>query len=233
MQRVAVEAALHLGKSLGDIVNTCVSRLRLPVDLLICGPPCPPWAGQGTHKGQKDPKAKVFKAIILWIIYLAAKGGLLIVIIENVPGIRTNYNGHESAACKFIRVLRSCIPCFCWRVDTLKLVDYMSPQTRVRTFIRGMRTTICGTVPAPLPAWGAVKLKDCLGNFQHTPRSNFTAQQQVNIRVYEQKIVKMVEQGVLSRDDLVCIAPDRQDGLTYSQQTRKMSFPLSRQLIWM
>ena len=34
---------------------------RLPaVDVLIAGPPCPPWSVGGQRKGEKDPRAEVF-----------------------------------------------------------------------------------------------------------------------------------------------------------------------------
>jgi hypothetical protein len=45
---------LNLGKIAGDLLGKAMGTLQLPVDFLIAGPPCPPWAGQGKKKGAKD-----------------------------------------------------------------------------------------------------------------------------------------------------------------------------------
>jgi hypothetical protein len=42
---------LHLGKAAGNILNYGLRELESPVDFVISGPPCPPWAGQGSKKG--------------------------------------------------------------------------------------------------------------------------------------------------------------------------------------
>ena len=43
---------LNLGKTAGDLLKVDLDRLELPVDCLISGPPCPPWAACGNKKGQ-------------------------------------------------------------------------------------------------------------------------------------------------------------------------------------
>ena len=62
---------LHLGKVAGDIARIPLAQLQRPVDFLVAGPPCPPWAGQGVRttqgKGCRDPKAKVFMAVLSWV----------------------------------------------------------------------------------------------------------------------------------------------------------------------
>ena len=58
---------LHLCKVAGDITRIPLAQLQRPVDFLVAGPPCPPWAGQGMRKGCRDPKAKVFMAILSWV----------------------------------------------------------------------------------------------------------------------------------------------------------------------
>jgi site-specific DNA-cytosine methylase len=219
MQRVDIDKALRLGKVAGDLMKVALDALDLPVDILICGPPCPPWAGQGNHKNLKDPRAKVFMRILNWVVVLAHCGGLLCVVIENVKGILASYNGCESAADRFIRALEFAVPFFSWAVETLHLVEYARPQTRVRTFIRGLRKTIAAVIPRSLPAFGRCDLKDVLGKFPHTPRASFSPQQQENIMTYEKKIRRWVEMGHLKHGDIVAIAPDRREGLdlTFSQ----------------
>ena len=225
MELAHIDMHLKLGKTAGDILRVGLESLTLPVDMLICGPPCPPWAGQGKHLNLKDKKAKVFMRIILWIVVLAHSGGLLCVIVENVKGVLSSYAGMESAMSRFLRILRRFVPFFDWRVDTLDLRDYMFPQSRVRTFLRGLRTCVATSVPPPLPPFGRRQLIDCLGPFPHSPRASFSPQQQENIRVYERKIIDLVNAGKLCRDDIVVIAPDRQDGLTYSQSLTKNCAP--------
>ena len=41
-----------------------LEKLQTPVDLLIAGPPCPPWAGQGNKRSIADPRAKVFMNVV-------------------------------------------------------------------------------------------------------------------------------------------------------------------------
>ena len=215
----------YIWEDLGDILKVPLSALELPVDLLVAGPPCPPWAGQGNHQAMNDPRAKVFVQVILWIIHLAYCGGLLCFIVENVPGVLNSHHGLETTMDKFVRILRVAIPFFVVKVDMLRLVDYRSPQTRVRVFLRGIRTCVVAEVPPCLSPWGASRLQDFLGNFPHTHRESFSQQQQDNIRAYEIKIRQLVQQGRLSPHDIVAIHPDRQDGLTYPQHMTVNKYP--------
>ena len=76
--------ALHLGKVLGDLMRVPVRALKTPVDILMAGPPCPPWAGQGKHQGTQDIRAEVFFQILVWTFYFIRCGCLLAVCLENV-----------------------------------------------------------------------------------------------------------------------------------------------------
>ena len=97
---------LHLGKVAGDITRIPLSALEKPVDFLS-GPPCPPWAGQGVRRGCKDPKARVFMAVMSWIPYLIVTGGLLGVVLENVKGLtHQTADGREPTSEKFLRALQ-------------------------------------------------------------------------------------------------------------------------------
>ena len=44
---------------LGDLLAVDVAQL-LDFDLLIAGPPCPPWNSMGLHGGSDDVRAQVF-----------------------------------------------------------------------------------------------------------------------------------------------------------------------------
>jgi site-specific DNA-cytosine methylase len=213
-----VKIKLNLGRLVGNLLQVPLQHLDLPVDVLVCGPPCPPWAGQGNHKAMRDSRAQVFVTIILWIVYMAHCGGLLVAIVENVKGVLHSYNGLEPAMDKFIRVLTKHVPFFHWCTDTLEAIDYLCPQTRVRTFLRGIRKTISPAgVPKPLSPFGRRPLKTALGNFNCTPRSSFPLQQQANIKVYEKKIKGMYLAGRLHLNDIVVVAADRQEGCEFPQ----------------
>ena len=54
---------LNLGKKAGDILNVPLEALEKPIDFLVSGPPCPPWAGQGKRQGCKDPRSHVFMTV--------------------------------------------------------------------------------------------------------------------------------------------------------------------------
>ena len=216
---------LHLGKILGNLLKLPLDRLALPCDLLCCGPPCPPWSGLGNRGAMSDPRALVFVRIVIWIVILSHSGGLLMAIVENVKGVLHSHHGLESAMDIFMRVLNTHVPFFHWRVDTLELQNYLAPQTRVRTFLRGMRRSIVSQVPAPLPAFGRRLLKDCLGPFPCTDRGTLSAQQQINLKVYEAKIKERVVAGSLQQSDVVTIAVDRQDDRTFPQKVTVNAVP--------
>lgn len=204
------DVKLNLGPLKGDLLRKALSEIELPVDLLVCGPPCPPWAGQGCHNSFKDCRAKVFMRIILWVIFLARCGGLLIVIIENVPGVLHSHGGLESPMDRFLRILREHAPSFEWAVDTLELVHYGRPQTRRRVFLRGLRKLIASCVPRPLRPFGQTSLRHVLARLPNTRREDFTQQQQGNIAAYENRIRAEVENGKMSLSDICVVAPDRQ-----------------------
>ena len=87
-----MDIQLNLGKKIGDVTKKSVLALQKPVDLLIAGPPCPPWAGQGNKQGLRDIRAKVFLKILEWLIFFIKGCGLLCVILENVLGITYEYD---------------------------------------------------------------------------------------------------------------------------------------------
>ena len=66
---------LNLGKSLGDLLSKGLLELESPCDILVAGPPCPPWAGQGNHNGMNDIRAAVFIRVLLWVFFLAKLAG--------------------------------------------------------------------------------------------------------------------------------------------------------------
>ena len=187
---------LNLGKKSGDLLNCALSQLKLPVDFIISGPPCPPWAGQGCKRGLNDKRSLVFLAILQWVFHLVKVGCLLGCILENVTGILSKHCGGEPAINKFLRILQHSCPEFTWRVQVLDALDYLLPQTRVRVFLVGVRKAICGIVPPALPRFGRRNLRDILGAYPITPRNSYTEPQQKNLAAFESAIHDLFQSGL-------------------------------------
>jgi site-specific DNA-cytosine methylase len=209
---------LHLGETLGDLLRFPIKKLQTPVDFLIAGPPCPPWSGQGCKKSLKDARADVFLRIIAWALFLIGSGGLIGVVLENVPGILTPYDRNEPAITLMMRVLRKCAPEFHWKIDILKAVDYLLPQTRKRVFLRGLRASIFQSIPSALKPFGRRDLRDVLGKYPSVDRRDLTSIHfSKNIHDFESTVRNRVFVGKLKRRDIVCVSIDRATGRIYKQ----------------
>ena len=117
---------------------------------------------------------------------------------------------------KFLRALRTRLPEFTWSVDTLKLVEYKVPHSRIRVFLRGGRKLMCDSVPAPLKPFGTSSLRSFLGPYPHTPRTRFTQPQRENLEEHEQRIRNMVSDGKLQMHDIVVVAADRSQNAAWN-----------------
>ena len=127
------QIVLNLGKVSGDLLATSLKDLQLPVDFMITGPPCPPWAGQGNKNSLRDVRALVFLRILEWLWFFVKTGCLIGCILENVVGLLHQINGEESAGSKFVRVLREFLPEFDWAICTLDTLQYAFPHTHTRS----------------------------------------------------------------------------------------------------
>ena len=54
----------------GDLLKQDLQDLERPVDLLVAGPPCPPWAGRGKKEGTADPRAWVYVQVLRFVVAL-------------------------------------------------------------------------------------------------------------------------------------------------------------------
>lgn len=128
---------MHLGK---DITEVELKDFERPVDLLISGPPCPPWAGNGKHQGIEDRRAPVFLSVMKLVLSLVKVGDLKACMIENVKGILSKHQGTNVSFMDYIvKFLQERAPEFDWQVVTMKAQDYMLAQQRTRVFLQGMR----------------------------------------------------------------------------------------------
>ena len=86
---------LHPGPEHGDVKCVPLEQLKIPVDGLCSGPPCPPWAGNGNKAAETDSRAQVLMTILTWVKHLIAHGGLIFTVLENVVGIQQRIGGQE------------------------------------------------------------------------------------------------------------------------------------------
>ena len=117
--------------------------------------------------------------------------GLLGLVLENVIGITYETGGREAVVLRFLRLMQELCPEFVFKVDILKIIDYMFPQTRVRVFLRGFRKCISEAVPPTLPGFGRQGLRSLLGKFPNTPRSHLSELQQDNLKQIETRLSKL------------------------------------------
>jgi hypothetical protein len=103
----AKDVVLNLGREAGNLLMVPLSTIaRSKVDLLIAGPPCPPWSSCGKKQGLKDPKAKVFIRILQWALVMIKCCGLLGLVLENVVGITYETHGREPVVFRFLELMK-------------------------------------------------------------------------------------------------------------------------------
>lgn len=134
---------VSLGESAGDMTKMDLKSLTKPVDILLAGPPCPPFASNGNRNPANDNRTHVFYSVLLWVIHFVRHAGLLYVLIENVMGAVAKLNkGKESFIDIALELLNTECPEMVWRVDSLDAADYMLAHSRSRVFLQGVRVLI-------------------------------------------------------------------------------------------
>ena len=173
--------ASRLGQTNGDIQKVALDQLE-DCDLLVAGPPCGPWAGNGRRMGCLDPRAQVYHRIVDVIVELAKRGKLVAFAIENSPNILSRSNGEDSMADVVMKKFGRLIPyfsCSATVVDTSAVI----PTQRKRAWIRGMRgdalfrlpSGAMQAVPEPLTSFGHAFSRPKLREFLEVgvPNLNF------------------------------------------------------------
>ena len=117
-------------KNLQRFVALVNPESLLPVEAIVAGPPCQPWAGTGHQLGTTDARASVMDACIGWIISQAWRGQLLAFALENSPRLRGSAYLRE-----LLQRLQVCIPMFAVTVEVHDLCQ-LCPQHRERLWIR-------------------------------------------------------------------------------------------------
>ncbi|CAJ1415450.1 unnamed protein product [Effrenium voratum] len=133
-----------LGPAEGDLLRLDLSHFP-SADILVAGPPCPPWSKQGTRRCSKDPRAEVFWRVIELIAELAGRLGddaLRCFILENVEGIKMEDSHGSRGIDEVMRRLRAAAPAFKIRVYDMNSQDYSLPQSRARVYIVGVHRSL-------------------------------------------------------------------------------------------
>ena len=125
----------HIGRA-GDVTKVGVRSLP-DADLLVSGPPCPPFSAIGKGGLFSDPRSKVLMAVLRWICHLARKS-LRFFVIENMMGmLRRSKDGRQSAADRVMQRLKSDLED--WHIECLRMDSACTAQHRKRIYIVGAR----------------------------------------------------------------------------------------------
>lgn len=119
-------ADLHQDQAIDDIIDLVKEH---EIDVIIAGPPCQGFSLTGARQ-KDDDRNKLFYSVFK----LAQKIKPKAVIIENVPGLATLYNGHaKDAILEEFKKLN-----FTENYKVLYAPDYEVPQIRKRIFFVGL-----------------------------------------------------------------------------------------------
>ena len=148
MANVGVDPSrVHVGKDQGDFARLALSHVP-ECNLLVAGPPCPPFSRSGKHQRFEDDRSHVFFHIMAVIGHCATtQPGFSCFVIENVAGMMDVPGGRHKHPCRkppldcvvdelYKRLGRSE-----WmvRVHKLDAKDFGLPQSRPRVYITGIR----------------------------------------------------------------------------------------------
>jgi len=141
--------AVYCGPIVGDILHKNIKELPL-VQIIIAGPPCPPWSSKGARRSWEDNRSVPFWRTLEIIVHQAHSGILLFFVIENVIGFTQVQADGSVPLDDVLQLLREELPAG-WTVDVniLNSEDFALPQKRTRVYITGRKTS-----PGALGSWG-------------------------------------------------------------------------------
>ena len=200
----------------GDVTELSAEDLARhgPVDFLVSGPPCPPWATCGKRDGTRDARASVFAAVLKMMVAWIQQGWLIGVVLENVMG---TMQGDDAFMKKVCHTLQEQVAEFAWHIDVLAAEDYKLAQNRCRVFLRGMRREWCGgQIPPPMAPLGSRTLVEFLDpSAPHTCEENLNPNMQKNLSSVEAKVVTDQAEGLLDGVVVVMFHVDRDQTKKY------------------
>ena len=217
----------NIGPS-GDLLAVDEANL-LDVDVLIAGPPCPPWSSIGLHGGSDDVRAQVFFKTTAIIIDQARRGVLLAFVIEMVPGMAhvvapTGRRGdRQSYYDKWSAGLKRDLPDFDIHSWSMQTSDYL-PQNRERLYTVGIRRAILHgsvLVPPTLPSSARrfrVELAEVLhAGLPSVMEDDLTGQPKANLTTMKRRLLSCRSQGAAMS---CCISIDRDPLMKFGAYVR-------------
>ena len=175
-------AAVHLGPVRGDILQANIADFA-DSEMIVTGPPCPPFSDLGVKAEFSDPRAAVFWRVLDVIIDQGQRGCLMIFVVENVKGMLKKRQGAAEPPIKpVVRKLEESMPAFEIEVLLLNTLDFGLPQQRPRIYIVGRRRTVFKGQqrPALLPFQGRVAMRDVVER-QLSVQGPYTELQKQNV----------------------------------------------------
>lgn len=97
-------ANIYVGQA-GNVCSLDWTTIKRPVDVLVSGPLCPPWVGNGVHKAQWDARADVFLHVMKLAICLIKTGELKAVSSCGGSMVPHSYDLHQVEICPFSQLL--------------------------------------------------------------------------------------------------------------------------------
>ena len=226
-----VARSFQLGRPEGDIMNVDFT-LWDRVDMVVSGPPCPPWSAIGRRQGAADWREAVF-AQVTNIIVDQAHRGCYAFVLEMAPGIDDGRpGGQESYLAEWLRGLSARAPMlrvFPWLMNSS---EYL-PQHRIRFYIVGVHWPLVQGTPLPprLPPCAATaraSLRDVLhvglrprdeGRLLPVSQRNLNAWKRIAAR-YHRRDIGLVAVLSVDRDpDMRFGSLNRYDGLAPALRT--------------
>ena len=138
---------VHLGPHRGNIMTQPLDSFP-SANLVVAGPPCPPFSACGNRKALSDPRARPFERCVDIIAELdnrkrtrPSDPELMFFVLENVVGICHKAAGATTSPLDTILDILSQRMGPEWSVQTIRVntKDYGLPQNRERMYIIGRR----------------------------------------------------------------------------------------------
>ena len=138
---------VHVGREKGDFTRVALSQVP-ECNLLVAGPPCPPFSRSGKHKRFEDDRSHVFFHIIAVIGHCAStQDSFSGFVLENVVGMMDVPGGRLKHPCRkrpiddVVDELYEKLGRSLWKIGVHKLdaKDFGLPQSRPRVYITGIR----------------------------------------------------------------------------------------------
>ena len=144
----------HFGQPAGDIMATSLDKFP-DSNILVAGPPCPPFSSSGKRRALEDPRAAPFQRCVDVLAELdsrshcaagsdsASRDELMFFLLENVMGIShtpSDESGGEAPLHTLVLELQSRLGA-AWQVQYVQAnaLDFGLPQSRPRIYIVGRK----------------------------------------------------------------------------------------------